>query len=66
MNWQIRASAMELRRCIEARAEGDMTGPAVLNLVDALGGDAQLIQEFVGKPQLTATYLVTLLLTQPA
>jgi hypothetical protein len=64
-DWKIKAAAMELRRCIECRSDGDLTGPAVLNLVDALGGDPVLVTEFVGKPALTAAYLVSLLLTQP-
>ena len=64
MSFEVRLAAMQLRRCIEGRVEGDMTGPAVLDLVSALGGDASLIPEFVGRPALTAAYLVALVLTQ--
>ena len=65
MDMQIQLAAMQLRLTIEMRADGDSTGPAVMNLVCALGGDSTLLPEFVGKPALTAAYLVALVLSQP-
>jgi hypothetical protein len=65
MNQQVSFAAMNLRMAIEGRADGDLTGPAVQELVYALGGNPNLLPEFVGKPALTAAYLVALVLTQP-
>lgn len=65
MDYRLNNAAWNLRRAIEFRSDGELTGPAVQELVIALGGNPQLITEFVGKPMLTAAYLVSLVLTQP-
>jgi hypothetical protein len=65
MDSRITSTAFELRRCIEMRSDGDITAPAVLNLVSQLGGNSSLIPELAGKPALVAVYLISLVLTQP-
>jgi hypothetical protein len=63
----VKSMALQVRFAIEANAGGDLTGPAVLELVQALGGNPHVLASASanGKHQLVATYLLALVLTQP-
>jgi hypothetical protein len=53
---------MQLRRAIEHRLPGDAIGSITQELVDALGGTADL-RDF--SPSAAAVYLIALMLSQP-
>ncbi len=67
MDTYIQSQAWQVRMALESQAPGDITAPAVQNLISALGGDSNFPQQasLAGNSHLVGIYLVALLLTQP-